>query len=76
RQDAIVFDGIQNNQRVWWLLMTGQYGELADKMVDFKGRSREERIAFLQDRVRRQRGAIKSLVIPDRALHGAQPVTT
>ena len=33
-----------------------------------------ERIAFLQDRVRRQRGAIKSLVVPDRALHGAQPV--
>lgn len=58
RQDAIVFDGIRNNQRVWWLLMTHQYGVLADHLVNFKDRTREERIAFLKDRVRRQRSPI------------------
>lgn len=73
RQDAVVFDGVQNNQQVWWLLMTGQYEVLADKMVDFHGRTREERVAFLKSRVHRQRGRIKSLVIPDRALHGTDP---
>jgi hypothetical protein len=61
-QDAIVFDGIRNNQKVWWLLMSGNYGELADHLVDFKGRTRDERIAFLQDRVRRQRGHIKGFL--------------
>lgn len=62
RQDAIVFDGIRNNQKVWWLLMSGQYGVLADHLVNFKGRTREERIAFLKDRVQRQRGKIRGFV--------------
>lgn len=65
KQDAIVFDGIRNNQEVWWLLMTHNYRRLAEHMVDFKGRTVEERITFLQERVRRQRGEIKSLVIRD-----------
>ncbi len=65
RQDAIVFDGIQNNQQIWWLLMTGDYDTLARKLVDFKGRTHEERVAFLQARVRRTRGAVKSLWLPD-----------
>jgi hypothetical protein len=62
RQDAVVFDGIRNNQQVWWLLMTGNYGYLADRLVDFKGRTRDERIAFLKDRVQRQRGPIKGFL--------------
>ena len=55
-QDAIVFNGIRDNQHVWFLLMTHNYDKLASCLVDFKGRSHEEKIAFLQGRVRRQRG--------------------
>lgn len=62
RHDAIVFDGIRNNQQVWWLLMTGQYEVLARHMVDFKGRTLEERVAFLKGRVQRQRGRIRGLL--------------
>ncbi|MEQ1504464.1 MAG: fatty acid desaturase [Myxococcota bacterium] len=56
RQDAVVFSGIRNNQQVWVLLMTGRYDVLAAHLVDFHGRSLDERIAFLKDRVRRRRG--------------------
>jgi fatty acid desaturase len=55
--DAIVFSGLTNNQVVFWCLMRQQWGRLADAMVDLPGapvRTREEKIAFLQDRVRRQ----------------------
>jgi fatty acid desaturase len=62
RNDAVVFDGIRDNQQVWWLLMTGQYGKLADHLVDFRGRTREERIAFLKDRVQRRRGEVRPLL--------------
>ena len=51
-QDSVVFSGLQDNQAVWWLVVTRQYGTLADHLVDFKGRTREERIAFLQSRTR------------------------
>lgn len=54
-EDAIVFDGIRNNQQIFWRLMRQDYGWLADHLVDLGDRraTREERIAFLKDRVQR-----------------------
>lgn len=51
--DAIVFDGVTNNQQIWWCLMRGDYGFLADRLVDLgeRKRTREEKIAFLMRRV-------------------------
>lgn len=68
RQDAIVFDGVRNNQQIWFCLMTGNYGYLADRMVDFRGRSREERITFLKARVQRQRGRIRGFLERERSV--------
>ena len=56
--DAVVFDGLNDNQAVWFLLMTQNYDKLAKHLVNFKDRSHEEKIAFLQARVRRQLGDI------------------
>ena len=63
RHDALVFDGIGNNQTVWWCLMTKNYGRLADHLVRYPGdeRSREELIAMLKTRTRRVDGRIKGL---------------
>jgi hypothetical protein len=62
-EDAIFFDGVRNNQQIWWCLMRGDYVFLADHMMDPAGRrpSRDERIAFLKSRVQGQAGAIKGL---------------
>lgn len=60
-QDAIVLDGLGDNQVVWFLLMTRNYDKLARHLVDFKGRSHEEKVAFLKGRVQRTRGEIPSL---------------
>lgn len=62
RQDAVVFDGIRNNQQVWYLLMTGQYDVLANHMVNFRGRTVDELILLLKSRVRPQQGAIRGFV--------------
>lgn len=62
KQDAIVFDGLPNNQVVWWCLMTQDYDRMASHVVNFRDRTHEELVAFLRDRVRRQRGAIKGLL--------------
>ncbi|HHO53460.1 MAG TPA: fatty acid desaturase [Deltaproteobacteria bacterium] len=62
KNDAIVFDGIQNNQQIWFLLMTRNYRRLAENMVDFCGRSVEERIAMLKERVHRRRYPIRGLL--------------
>jgi len=61
--DAIVFDGVRNNQQIFWKVMTGDWGYLADRLVDLGGRrpSREARIAFLQERARGQSGQWKGL---------------
>lgn len=59
-QDSIVFDGLGNNMRVWWLLMTNNYEKLAHHLVDFKGRTIEERVAFLKSRVHGTIGEIPS----------------
>lgn len=65
REDALVFQGLGNNQVVWWCLMKDDYGKLADHLVDLPGapqRTREQKIAMLQERVRRRSGDVKSLV--------------
>lgn len=62
--DAVLFDGVRNNQQIWWKLMTGDYGYLADRLVDLAGRrpTREEKIAFLQERVRGTSGVRKGMI--------------
>ena len=71
--DAVMFDGIRNNQQIWWCLMRGDYGFLADHLLDAKGRrpDREERIAFLKSRVRPTVGERKGL-LERRELRSAQ----
>ncbi len=59
--DALVFDGLNDNQHVWWLLMTGNYDALAKHMVDFRGRSHDEKIAYLQQRTRVTQGEIPGI---------------
>jgi fatty acid desaturase len=54
--DAIVFDGIRDNQHVWFLLMTKNYDKLANCLVDHKGRSHDEKVALLKSRVQRTLG--------------------
>lgn len=63
-QDAVIFDGLGNNQTVFWKLMRKDYGALADHLLDLGGRrpSREEKIAFLQERVRGRTGALKGML--------------
>ena len=51
-----MFDGIADNQQIWFLLMTHNYDKLANHMVNFKNRTHEEKVAFLQKRVRSQHG--------------------
>ena len=55
-QDALVFTGMTNNQAIWWYLMTQNYDKLAQHVVNFKGRTHEEIVAWLQSRVRRKLG--------------------
>lgn len=63
KHDALVFDGIGNNQTIWWCLMTKNYGRLADHLVRYPGdeRTREEIIAMLKLRVRRTQGRAKGI---------------
>lgn len=63
-RDAILFDGVRNNQVIWWCLMLGDYGRLADHLLDLGDRrpTREEKIAFLKSRVQGRSGARKGLV--------------
>lgn len=75
-EDAIVFSGVQNNQQIWWRLMRHDYGFLADRLVDIGGRrpTREEKIAFLQERVRRTAGRRKGLLERVEAASGTPAV--
>ena len=61
RQDAIVFDGLQDNLHVFVLLMTHDYDTLAAHLVDFHGRTKDEKIAFLKGRVQRRLGEKKGI---------------
>ncbi len=59
-EDAVVFDGLASNQEVFWCLMGQRWGRLADALVDLPGapvRTRDEKIAWLQARVRTRAGA-------------------
>ncbi len=60
--DCLVFDGIADNQHIWFLLMFHRYETLADHMVDLRPRTHEEKIAYLKRRVRTQLGTIPSIV--------------
>ena len=62
--DAIVFDGLGNNQTVWWCLMTGNYGKLADHLVDLPGqpvRTREQKMEWLRGRTQGRIGTLPAL---------------
>lgn len=63
-EDSIVFNGVVNNQQIWWKLMMKDYGFLADHLVDLGNRrpTREAKIAFLKERVQRSTGAWKGIV--------------
>lgn len=52
RHDAIVFDGLRDNQQVWLLLMTGNYDRLAQHVVNFHHRSHDELVRLLKSRTR------------------------
>jgi fatty acid desaturase len=56
-QDAVVFDGLFDNIVLWALLMTRQYDYLARHLVDLRGRTHEEKVAFLKSRVKPTLGA-------------------
>ena len=57
-QDAVVFDGLGDNQQVFWLLMTRRYDTLAEHLVDFRGRTHEQKVEMLKSRVQRRRGTM------------------
>lgn len=59
--DALVFDGIRDNQHVWFLLMTKNYDTLAEHMVNFHGRTHEEKVAYIKNRTKRQLGEIPAI---------------
>lgn len=61
--DALIFDGIGNNQTIWFCLMTKNYGKLADHLVRYPGdtRTRDELIAMLKSRTQGTRGRIKGI---------------
>jgi fatty acid desaturase len=50
--DSVVFDGLMDNLMLWFLLMTHNYDKLARHLVDFHGRTHEEKVAFLKSRTR------------------------
>ncbi len=51
---SVVFDGVANNQVVWWKLMRGDWGFLADHLAPLPGvpAGRDARMAWLRDRAR------------------------
>ena len=82
QNDAIVFSGINDNQQVWILLMTRNYDKLANCLVNFRGRTHEEKVAFLKTRVRRRKGTLpkffglETLSDVERTRRKPTPVTT
>lgn len=63
KHDALIFDGLGNNQSLWWCLMTKNYDKLAQHLVRYPEdeRSQDEIIAMLKDRTQRTRGRIKGI---------------
>lgn len=59
RQNAVVFQGLSDNQAIWLRLMLKDYDTLARHLVDLgPPRSQEDKVAFLKDRVRRRKGSL------------------
>jgi fatty acid desaturase len=58
KEDCIVFDGLGDNQIVWFNLMFGRYDVLANHLVNFHNRSHEEKVAFLKGRVQQRVGEL------------------
>lgn len=61
KHDAIVFDGVSSNQQVFYWLMTGDYDQLAEHMVNWHDRSHDELVDLLKSRTRRRAGEIVPL---------------
>ena len=58
---AVIADGVMDNLFLWVMLMLKRYDYLARHLVDFRGRSHEERVAHLQGLARKQRGRIPGI---------------
>ncbi|MCB9679496.1 MAG: fatty acid desaturase [Alphaproteobacteria bacterium] len=58
--DSLVFDGLMDNQQIWFLLMTRNYDKLARHMRNFHNRTHEQKVEYLKTRVRTQMGPIPS----------------
>ena len=67
--DAVVFSEVDDNLAVWFFLMTGNYDRLARGLVDFRGRTHDEKVAFLQARVRRTMGAMPAIFSLENEAH-------
>lgn len=62
KQDAVVFTGMADNQRVWWLLMTRNYDELARHIVPLRPRTHAETVAWLQSRIQEPVGRMPGML--------------
>ncbi len=74
-QNSVLFYGVPDAHVIWWKLMVGDYGYLADHLLDLGNRweTKEEKIAFLKERAQTRRGdKLKGLV----ELREARPATT
>ena len=70
--DALVFDGIQDNQAVWFLLMSGNYDKLARHVVNFHDRSHDELVDWLKSKVQRTSGERRGLLALEDAVEARQ----
>ncbi|MEM6930547.1 MAG: fatty acid desaturase [Myxococcota bacterium] len=59
RQDAIVFDGVNSNQQLFFWLMSKNYDRMAEHVVNFRGRTHEQLVELLKSRTRRRMGEIE-----------------
>jgi len=62
--EALVFDGIRNNQQMFWLLMGQRWDRIANALVRFDGdtRTHDEIVQMLQRRVRRAAQPIRGML--------------
>jgi fatty acid desaturase len=59
--DSVVFDGLMDNLWLWGLLMTHRHDTLAHHLVDFRGRSHDEKVAFLKGLTRPTQGRVPGI---------------
>ncbi len=64
--DALVFVGIRNNQKMFWLLMAHRYERIAESLVRYEGDTRTEAeiVEMLKRRVRRQAEPVRPFFTP------------